>query len=62
MPTYLFRCERCGREATRVKTIEGRNDNPPFCVAHKVKERMTRVATPANFTVTGFNAKNGYSK
>lgn len=76
MPVYLFRCPDCGKERSVVKSITLR-DTPelchhslnatsetswPFTYDRGVAFRMDRVPTPASFIVTGFNAKNGYSK
>ena len=62
MPSYPFVCPKCGAETTRFKSIATRNENPPQCVQHREKVTMKRKPAAANFVVTGFNAKNGYSK
>jgi predicted nucleic acid-binding Zn ribbon protein len=61
MPSYLYKCPKCDAQTSRFKKIEDRDD-APICVQHKQPLVMERVPTSANFTVTGFNAKNGYSK
>jgi predicted nucleic acid-binding Zn ribbon protein len=61
MPSYLYTCPKCGAQTTRFKTVEKRDD-APVCNQHRQPLVMDRTPTAANFTVTGFNAKNGYSK
>jgi len=64
MPTYLFRCTRCGGEAEINLTVEERDTTPVrhTCVLPGSGEspRMERVPASAAFIVNGFNAKNHY--
>lgn len=70
MPRWEYRCERCGHVITvyepSLETAEKRSywcNNPDCKVpADMSGSRMVRVPSAANFTVTGFSSKNGYSK
>lgn len=61
MPSYTFACPECPYTTTRFKGMTQRDDDPPVCVAHKIKVRMIRVPDAPNFSVKGFSAKNGYA-
>lgn len=69
MPTYDFRCVKCGhvREqryqsyaAMQIATDWGCGE--PSSTQKRCTGFMERLPSAPAFTVTGFNAKNGYSK
>ena len=69
MPRYVFKCVRCGHEETVSLAWRHRDLVAIYCRATDCKPavpggqcRMERQPTAPNFSVTGFNAKNGYSK
>ncbi len=63
MPRHDYRCTVCGVTRTDVWTSNFRdasNTRPPV-ICDCGREMVKLPAAPA-FTVTGYNAKNGYSK
>jgi hypothetical protein len=70
MPWYLFKCPVCLNTEDLMLPMEHRDraiycDNPDckrYCGGVNGKLRMERQPTAANFTVTGYAAKNGYAK
>lgn len=65
MPMYLFRCRLCDAERYVPVSISRRDEHVEYCndtTVHPENARMVRVPTPANFRISGYNAKNGYSK
>ncbi len=59
MPIYEFKCELCEHQFERSMKASQRNLNQTCPECGGVSKREV---TAANFTVTGYNADNGYSK
>lgn len=59
MPIFVFRCPVCGLERDYL-LMPGKTEEPHVCF-HCAAE-MEKQPTAPNFTVQGFNAKNGYTK
>lgn len=60
MPLYTYVCQSCGHQHDEHRTVADRDDivRCPKCKLHDLR----RVPTVAGFIITGFNAKNGYTK
>lgn len=61
MPLYTFTCPRCGHTQDIPLTIDERDRVKVKC-RKCACNRMERVKTAASFVITGFNAKNRYSR
>lgn len=60
MPTYSYHCSGCGRTKDLQVPIDFRHILTVTCSDCKLE--MDRLPSAPAFKVTGFNAKNGYSK
>ena len=58
MPIYAYLCPDCGASYDLVRRMA--DDTIPVC--HHCETPLERRPTAANFTITGYNAKNGYSR
>lgn len=66
MPRYDFKCEDCGhvREDVWMSTYRESQgvDTLDIAPCEKCGGLLRKMPSAPNFTVTGYNAKNGYSK
>lgn len=63
MTRYEYRCDKCGDiKIAKLEQSERNTLNGLLCESEECKGRYQRVISAVNFTVKGFNAKNGYSK
>lgn len=64
MPSYSYRCRECMAEYTAPRTIGNRD--APFqcarCLFNDIENWCERIPDAPAFTITGYNAKNGYTK
>lgn len=68
MPTYEYICPLCGRRGPRAVSVAQRDQQ--LCMGVPASETylgvcrgtLERLPAAPNFTIKGFNAKNGYSK
>lgn len=64
MPRYSYRCPECMTVQEYTRTMQHR-DAPVLCLVcafGDIDSHCERIPDAPAFTVTGFNAKNGYSK
>jgi putative FmdB family regulatory protein len=59
MPIYEYLCRACGE---RFDAVQPQPAPCPPCRKCGEEEHIDRKLTAATFTVTGYNAKNGYSR
>jgi putative FmdB family regulatory protein len=60
MPRFDFKCPACGTLMSNVYRGTSDTQRPQVCI--NCDALMEKLPSAPNFTVTGFNAKNGYSK
>ncbi len=67
MPLHEYKCSVCGRTEERWfashAEVEALDKTPRLCNPQpkKCKGFLSRQVSAASFSVTGFNAKNGYA-
>ena len=63
MPNYRFACPDCGHEFDKNVNFRVRHEVwCPLCAQSDLISICECLPSAPSFTVTGFNAKNGYSK
>jgi putative FmdB family regulatory protein len=60
LPTYQFKCEKCGLRRDLIRGVHARDEIVVCLVCDG--QRMERQTAAPSFTVQGFNAANGYAK
>jgi putative FmdB family regulatory protein len=61
MPRHDYQCDRCGHLVTDLHVALTNLSNPMTC-PHCETGVLRRQPCAPSFAITGFNAKNGYSK
>lgn len=62
MPLYDFVCSNCGSKVSDVLVSKPHHENTSMACPHCKKiGGLQKLPPRANFSIHGFNAKNGYS-
>jgi predicted nucleic acid-binding Zn ribbon protein len=62
MPTFDYQCPNCGHTQECSIPLDELGFRAIYCGMCSVRPQMDRLPAAPNFTIKGFNAKNGYSK